>query len=71
MAEVELPAGRAVELKPGGNHVMLMGLKRQLKVGDRVALTLVVEDKDGKRETINVDAAIRPLSPGEHAAPGH
>jgi hypothetical protein len=40
-------------------------------VGERVALTLVVEDKDGKRETINVDAAIRPLNPGEHAAPGH
>ena len=28
------------ELKPGGDHIMLMGLKRQLKVGDHIVLTL-------------------------------
>jgi len=71
MAGVELPAGRAVELKPGGNHVMLMGLKRQLKVGDSVPLTLVVEGADGKRETIEVKAAVRPLNTGEHGHQGH
>ena len=28
---LELPAGKAVELKPGGYHVMLMDLKQQLR----------------------------------------
>jgi acyl-CoA synthetase (AMP-forming)/AMP-acid ligase II len=36
-----LPAGKAVELKPGGYHVMLMDLKGQVKDGDTVPVTLV------------------------------
>jgi hypothetical protein len=55
---LDLPAGRTVELKPGGSHVMLMDLKRQMKAGDVVALTLVVES-GGKRETVEVKAAVR------------
>lgn len=35
-----LPAGEAVNLAPGGNHIMLMGVKEPLKTGDTVALTL-------------------------------
>jgi copper(I)-binding protein len=58
MPALELPAGRAVELKPGGYHVMLMDLNRQLKEGETVPVTLVVE-RDGKRETIEVKAAVR------------
>jgi len=64
-------AGRAVELKPGGNHVMLMGLKRQLKVGESVPLTLVIESGDGKRETINVNAVVRPLNTAPQDHKGH
>ncbi len=59
---LELPAGKAVELKPGGFHVMLMDLKATLKAGESVPLTLVVEGKDGKRETLEVKAAVRALS---------
>ena len=29
---VNLPAGKAVDLKPGGYHIMLMGLKRELEI---------------------------------------
>jgi periplasmic copper chaperone A len=58
---LELPAGKAVELKPGGYHVMLMGLKQQLKAGDSVPLTLTIEAKDGKKETLQVTAAVKPL----------
>lgn len=56
-----LPAGKAVELKPGGYHIMLMDLKGQVKEGDTVPFTLVFEGKDGKRETVEVKAAVRPL----------
>jgi copper(I)-binding protein len=37
---LEIPAGGAVELKPGGMHLMLIGLKRPLAAGESVALTL-------------------------------
>ena len=63
---LELPAGKAVELKPGGFHVMLMDLKQQLKPGDSVPLTLVVEGKDGKRETLQIKAPVRALAEGAH-----
>jgi hypothetical protein len=58
---LDLPAGKAVELKPGGYHVMLMDLKKPLKSGDSLDLTLVVEGKDGKKETITVKAPIKAL----------
>jgi len=53
-----LPAGRTVMLAPGGYHVMLMGLKQQMKEGEVVPVTLVVES-GGKRETIEVKAPVR------------
>ena len=59
-----LPAGQAVELKPGGYHVMLMDLKQTLKAGDTVSATLVIESKDGKRETVEVSAPVRALGGG-------
>ncbi|WP_396595578.1 copper chaperone PCu(A)C [Brevundimonas sp. R86498] len=39
-AGLPLPAGEAVSLAPGGNHIMLMGVTEPLKTGDTVALTL-------------------------------
>jgi hypothetical protein len=59
---IDIPAGRGAELKPGGYHVMLMNLRGQVKEGDSVPLTLVVEGRDGKRQTIEVKAPVRPLT---------
>ncbi len=59
---LDLPAGKAVDLKPGGYHVMLMGLKQPLKEGDTVAVTLVIEGKDGKRESVPVKAPVKALA---------
>lgn len=59
---LELPAGKAVELKPGGYHVMLLDLKGQVKDGDMVPLTLVVEGHDGKRQTLELKVPARPLN---------
>ena len=39
----EVPAGGTFELKPGGAHLMLMDLKRPLKQGEKVPLTLKLE----------------------------
>jgi copper(I)-binding protein len=61
---VDVPAGKAVDLKPGGYHVMLLNLKEQMKDGASVPLTLVFEGKDKKRETVEVNATVRPLAGG-------
>jgi copper(I)-binding protein len=37
---IPLLAGSELELKPGSYHIMLFGLKQELKVGDQIALTL-------------------------------
>jgi hypothetical protein len=66
---LDLPAGKAVELKPGGYHVMLMDLKAPLKAGESVDLSLVVEGKDGKKETLAVKAPVKAL--GAEAGGGH
>jgi copper(I)-binding protein len=61
VAVVELPAGKPVDLQPGGYHLMMMGLKKSLNAGDSVPLTLLVEGAGGKRESIEVTATVRAL----------
>jgi len=76
---IDLPAGVTVNLAAGGHHLMLSGLKRQLKEGDIVPLTLVIERKKGRRETFAVNAPVKPLtyvgaagtSAGSSADPTH
>lgn len=64
-----LPAGQAVQLRPGGYHLMLMELKQQVKEGEVVPLTLTIEGKDGKREKLEVQARVRALGAGAPHAP--
>jgi copper(I)-binding protein len=53
--QIEVPAGGRVELKPGGLHVMLFGLKRMPKGGETIGLTLTLDDAT----TVSVTAAVR------------
>jgi hypothetical protein len=71
MKSLDLPAGKSVELKPGGYHVMLMDLKQQMKEGDTVPVTLVVEGKDKKRSSIEVKAAVKALTTQAKPADAH
>ncbi len=57
-----LPAGKTVELKPGGFHVMLFGLKRQIKAGDTIALTLTFEDGQQQHTELRVNAIAKPAN---------
>ncbi|OBS30394.1 hypothetical protein A9O67_04980 [Tepidimonas fonticaldi] len=61
IAGLALPAGRPVELKPGGYHVMLMDLKRPLAGGETVPLTLVFENAAGQRVRQEVQAKVMAL----------
>lgn len=42
--KIDLPAGETVSLKPGGLHVMLIGLKQKLVPDQEVSLTLLFND---------------------------
>lgn len=58
---IDLPAGKGVNLSSGAYHVMLVGLKRQLKEGEAVPLTLVVQGQDKRRESITVSVPVKPI----------
>jgi copper(I)-binding protein len=62
--EIALPKGKTVSLKPGGMHVMLIGLHGQIKEGDKTAITLVVRDASGKEQKIAVDAPAQAAAGG-------
>ncbi len=66
IASLDLPAGKAVELKPGSYHIMLIDLIKPVKEGDTVAVTLVIENKDKKRESIEVKATAKSLTASSH-----
>jgi copper(I)-binding protein len=70
---LELPAGRRVELKPGGYHVMLMDLKRPLKAGERIPLELRLETRDKRlvTQSIEVEVALKPPTSDGAAAHKH
>ena len=62
VASVALPAGKTVNIDPEGYHVMLMDLVGQIKDGQDVPLTLVVENAKGEKESIEVTAKARALN---------
>jgi copper(I)-binding protein len=59
---IDLPAGQTVNLASGGYHVMLFDLQHQLKEGEQVPLTLVVQDAAGKRENVALSVPVKPLT---------
>lgn len=63
---LDLPAGKTVELKPGGYHLMLMELKQELKPGETVPVTLVIEGAGGKRENVEIKAPVKALADSQH-----
>lgn len=68
---VALPAGQKVSLDTHGYHVMLMELTGQIKAGDKVPLTLIVENPKGEKETIKVEAEARALNAPDHSMMQH
>jgi periplasmic copper chaperone A len=60
---IALPARTLVSLAPGRFRIALSQLRRTLKLGDRVDLTLTIEQDDGSRQEIAVNAEVRMRSP--------
>ncbi len=59
---IEVPAKGSETLEPGGLHIMLIGLKRDLVPGGTVALTLDLDDGS----TLAVQAQVREVQAMEH-----
>lgn len=54
---IEIPAGGAVTLETGGYHIMLIGLKQDLNVGDEITITLHYENYQDVTVTVPVKEA--------------
>jgi copper(I)-binding protein len=57
-----IPAHGEVKLQPGGNHLMIYGMKRELKEGDRLPLELMFEHSGAKL----IEAPVRKVMGKQH-----
>ena len=60
---LDLPAGKAVELKSGGRHIMLMDLNRALLPGATIALVLKFRDAGGVESTLALTVPVSKAAP--------
>ncbi|GHA63928.1 transporter [Formosimonas limnophila] len=68
---IRLPAKQKVELKPGGLHLMFIGLKQPLAAGSKVPVTLTIKTTKGKTEIIKVMATVKALGQMDTEHTGH
>lgn len=64
---IEIPGNGEITLKPGGDHIMFMGLTQPFKLGDKISAKLTFE----KAGTIDVDFSVNPMAekPSSKSAP--
>lgn len=61
--QLALPAGQDVTLRPGGYHLMLIGLTQPLPAGQEVALELLLKDAAGKPVVQSLKVMVRSSAP--------
>jgi len=59
---LDIPAGKSVELKPGGFHVMLMDLKAPLADKSSVPVTLTFENSKGVKSQVELQVPVKSMS---------
>jgi len=68
IAGLALPAGKPVELKPGGHHLMLMDLKAPLQADTRIPLRLTLRDAKGATHRLELSVPVLARAPAGAAA---
>lgn len=63
---ITIPAGKSLELKPGGLHIMFIGLKKPFNLGDKIPVTL----KFQRAGTVKVNFDVQSIS-STSAMEGH
>ena len=61
---LDLPAGKSVQLKPGGYHLMLMDLKQPLTVGSTVPVTFIFKNAQGVESRMDLKLPVTATAPG-------
>lgn len=57
-----IPPGKTIAFAPGGDHIMLVGLKKKTVVGDRLPATLVFQ----KAGRVAIELSVRASAPAAH-----
>src|SRR5215467_6401536 len=57
LSGLDIPAAKSVTLKPGGDHIMLLGLEHPLREGQSFPLTLDFEKAGSRTVTVTVEKA--------------
>lgn len=65
--ELQIPAGKSVELKPGGYHVMLLDLKAPLAANSTVPVTLIFKDSKGVESKAEIQLPVRAVNAQAHS----
>ena len=68
---LQVPAGKAVELKPGGYHVMLLDLKLPLKKDTTIPMTLVFKNAKGVESKTELKVPVLTAPPVGVVKPDH
>jgi copper(I)-binding protein len=64
LPSLDLPAGKKVDLKPGGYHLMLMDLKAPLAKDSTVPVTLLFKDAKGVESRLELKLPVATAAPG-------
>ena len=62
MGGIDLPKGKRIKLEPGGYHLMLMGIEKNLTLNDRIRITLSFKNN----ENIEISPIIKIRPPKMH-----
>ena len=62
MGGIDLPKGKRIKLEPGGYHLMLMGINKNLTLNDRIRITLSFKNN----ENIEISPIIKIRPPKMH-----
>jgi copper(I)-binding protein len=65
---LDLPAGKKVDLKPGGYHIMMMDLKAPLAKDSTVPVTLLFKDAKGVESKLELKLPVATMAPGAAGA---
>lgn len=68
LPSLDLPAGKKVDLKPGGYHVMLMDLKAPLAKDSTIPVTLLFKDAKGVESKLELKLPVATAAPGAAGA---
>src|SRR5207237_1030925 len=68
LERLELPAGKPVELKPGGMHLMLQDLKAPLQPGTSIPLTLTFRNARNEQRQLTLQVPVSATPPKELGA---